>query len=59
MSLHHGLSGLRNIHFTDICILPWFLTSYQASLNGLNLLRNSSFDPDFGFAKDAELAYSV
>ena len=30
--LHHGLTDLRNNHFTDSHILPWFQTSYQASL---------------------------
>ena len=32
MSLHHGLTDLRNNHFTDSYTLPWFPTSYQASL---------------------------
>ena len=34
MSLHHGVTGLRNNHFTESHIecLAWFLTSYQASL---------------------------
>ena len=32
MSLYHGLTDLRNNHFTDDCILPWFQPFYQASL---------------------------
>ena len=32
MSLHDGLTGLRINHFADTYILPWFQTSYQASL---------------------------
>ena len=32
MSLHHGLPDLRNNHFTDSYIFPWFQTFDQASL---------------------------
>ena len=32
MSLHHGLTDLRNNHFTDSYVLEWFQTSYQISL---------------------------
>ena len=32
MTLHHGLTDLRNNYFTDCYILPWFQTPYQASL---------------------------
>ena len=32
MSLHHGLTDMRNNHFTDSHVAAWFQTSYQASL---------------------------
>ena len=44
--LHYGLTDLRNNHFTDISILSWFQTSYQAGLKsvyGPNVLRNACY----------------
>ena len=42
MSLHRGLTDLRNNHFTGSYIPPWFPTSYKARVfvYGPNLLRN-------------------
>ena len=56
MSLHHGLTDLRNNHFTDSYILPWYPTSYQASLRfclyGPNLLRNKFLYSGYGAHTD-------
>ena len=45
MSLHDGLTGLRNNHFTDSYILPWFPTSYQASLRFCLWAKHTSERP--------------